>query len=148
MPHHLITERGALFVLWLGVTRDDALAVLSALEEAYHIHQRKLVYISRVPAGAPLPDRSTQVYLASRMSRVTEMCSTYHVIMEGEGFNVAAHRSLLLELFQLGRRRSTFFIHSSVDDVLARVSSLEHRCASHILAMAKAKGYLDLQFKP
>jgi hypothetical protein len=77
------------------------------------------------------------------MPGIVSVCSSYHVVLEGDGFAAAIKRGVLIGLFQLGWRRKTFFVHASVEEVARCVSPDERRLVSAILELAATRGLLS-----
>jgi hypothetical protein len=77
------------------------------------------------------------------MPGINSVCSSYHVVLEGDGFGAAIKRGILTGLFQLSWRRKTFFVHSSVSDVARNVGPDEQRAVSAILELAATSELLS-----
>ena len=142
MSCELITSRGAVFALWGQPTVADLERVWAALQAATDECGHPVVYIARIPVNSPPPDAAGRARLDEMMPRIGTVCSSYHVVLEGEGFGAAIKRGILLGLFQLGWRRKTFFVHASIDEVAASVPSELRRAVSHIVKSAEARGLL------
>jgi hypothetical protein len=142
MACEIISTRGALFALWGKPTPDDMDRVRAALQAAADACGHPVVYITRVPVNAPPPDAAARARLDELMPGIVSVCSSYHVVLEGDGFGAAVKRGILTGMFQLSWRRKTFFVHASVNDVARNVGLQEQRAVSTILALAASRGML------
>ncbi len=141
MACQVVTTRGAVFALWGKPSVADIDDVITAIEAAVEACGHQVIYVTRVPVNAPPPDAAARARLNEVMPKLTRHCSSYHVVLEGEGFGAAAKRGILTGLFQLWRRR-TFFVHADVREVSGSVSD-DCRLALHsLLAMAERRGLL------
>jgi len=143
MACQILTTRGAVFVLWGRPTAADMDDVQQAVEAAAASCGRPVVYVTRVPADAPPPCASARARLDELMPSFVKACSTYHVVLEGEGFGAAMKRAILTGLFQLTWRRKTFFVHADAKEV---APSLPEECrvaVAHLLATAERRGLLS-----
>lgn len=143
MACEIISTRGALFALWGKPTPDDMDRVRAALQGAADACGYPVVYITRVPVHAPPPDAAARARLSELMPGILSVCSSYHVVLEGDGFGAAVKRGILTGMFQLSWRRKTFFVHASVNDVARNVSPREQRAVSSILTLAADRGLLS-----
>ena len=139
----LIVDAGAVFALWGKPSLEDMDRVASALRQAVEKAGRPVTYIARVPADAPAPDANVRRHLDTLMPEIVDRCSTYHVVLEGDGFLVAMKRAVLLGLFQLRWRRGVFFVHSSVSELLHQIPQADLAAASHIVELARTAGLLQ-----
>lgn len=121
MSCEIVATKGAVFALWGKPTRIDVDRIEAQLRASAEEFGGPVVYITRVPVDAPAPDPEVRKYLNAAVPRVMQFCSTYHVVLEGDGFLAAMKRGIVTSLFQLGFRRGSFFVHSSVQDVKPRL---------------------------
>jgi len=122
MACDIISTRGALFALWGKPTVQDVDRVWAALHVAVEECGYPVVYIARLPRNSPPPDAATRARLDELMPNIVSVCSSYHVVLEGDGFGAAVKRGILTGLFQLSWRRKTFFVHASVSEVARNVN--------------------------
>ncbi len=101
-----------------------------------------VVYITRVPVEAPAPDPEVRKYLNAIMPRIMQSCSTYHVVLEGNGFLAAMKRGIVTSLFQLGFRGGSFFVHSSVLEIELRVDKKFRPNVVGVIELADRRGLL------
>lgn len=142
MACELVSAPGAVFALWGLPTVDDVDRVLLAIETAAQASGRPVVYVARIPAKAPPPDAATRSRIDTVMPRLMQVCSTYHVLLEGEGFAAAVKRGVLIGLFQLTWRRGTFFVHAVTTTLTRGLSTADARAVGEVLQMANARGLL------
>jgi hypothetical protein len=143
MSCEIVAVKGALFVLWGKPTRADMDRVEAALNDSVAKFGGPITCITRVPAAAPAPDAEARKHLNSLMPRVTQPCTTYHVLLEGDGFLAAMKRGILTSLFQLGFHKGSFFVHSSIKEVGLRVDKAVRVHVEDVLQLAKRGGLLD-----
>src|SRR3954467_2973305 len=143
MACELISTPGALFALWGKPTLADMDRVWTALQAAADEYGQPVVYITRVPRDAPPPDGAVRARLDELMPRIVSVCSSYHVVLEGDGFSAAIKRGILTGLFQLSWRRKTFFVHATVNEVARHVGPDEQGAVSALLALARTRGLLS-----
>lgn len=142
MACDIITAKGAVFAVWGHPTVRDIDEVMDALRSTASRWSSSVTYITRVPNDSPAPDPVVRRHLNSIMHDALHYCSSYHVVLEGEGFVAAFKRGVLVSLTQLTPRRGTFFVHSHVSEVVSCVSKLAQRNVVNVLQMAAAQGLL------
>jgi hypothetical protein len=143
MACEIVSTKGALFALWGRPTPEDIDRVWDALQVAADACGHPVVYITRLPVDSPPPDAATRARLDQLMPRISAVCSSYHVVLEGEGFGAAVKRGILTGLFQLSWRRKTFFVHAIVKDVARNVGLDQQRAVTAILELAASRGLLS-----
>jgi hypothetical protein len=142
MACELVSTRGAVFALWGRPTVRDIDLVLRAIQACADGSRHPVVFVARVPAGAPSPDAKARARLSELMPQLLASISTYHAVVEGDGFSVAMKRGILTGAFQLCWRRSTFFVHSKVEQVLTNVVLEQRENVTCLLTIAKERGFL------
>jgi hypothetical protein len=100
------------------------------------------VYITRVPVDAPPPEPDVRQRLNEIMPAMRASCSSYHVILEGEGFLSAIKRAIVASLMQVGWPRDTFFVHATPKGVAFKVSLEARRDVEVLLNLAEQQGLL------
>jgi hypothetical protein len=139
----VLSTPGAVFALWGRPTTPDLEQVLLAVQTAAEQCGHAVVYVTRVPTASPPPDAAARAALSELMPRLMKVCSTYHVVLEGDGFGAAVKRGILTGLFQLSWRRKTFFVHASVHEVARSVPPEDQPAVATLLKMAGARGLLS-----
>jgi hypothetical protein len=142
VPCEIISTRGALFALWGRPTVEDIDRVRAALQVAADECGHPVVYLTRLPPNSPPPDGAARARLDELMPGIGSVCSSYHVVLEGDGFGAALKRGILTGLFQLSWRRKTFFVHASVNDVARNVGPEQQAAVARILGLAAGRGLL------
>jgi hypothetical protein len=142
MACQLVTTRGAVFALWGKPEPADMEQVTIAMEAAAEACGHPVVYVTRVPVDAPPPDAPARARLNELMPRLVRACSTYHVVLEGEGFGAAVKRGILTGIFQLSWRRKTFFVHATASEVTRAVGSECRKAVHELLTAAERRGLL------
>jgi hypothetical protein len=143
MACEIISSKGALFALWGRPAPEDMDRVWAALQAAADACGHPVVYVTRVPVSAPPPDAATRARLDKLMPGIVTVCSSYHVVLEGDGFGAAVKRGILTGMFQLSWRRKTFFVHATVNEVAPNVGSEQRRAVAKILELAASRGLLS-----
>ena len=133
-----------MFALWGKPEVADMDRVKDAVEAAAAACGHPVLYVTRVPVTAPPPDAPARTRLDQVMPALLKACSTYHVVLEGEGFGAAMKRGILTGIFQLSWRRKTFFVHAKVHEVSASVGLTERPAVSRLLDAAQLRGLLDV----
>jgi hypothetical protein len=77
------------------------------------------------------------------MPSIVSICSSYHVVLEGDGFGAAVKRGILTGMFQLSWRRKTFFVHAHVTEVARNVGPEQQRALAALLRLATTRGLLS-----
>jgi hypothetical protein len=142
MSCEIVATQGAVFCVWGKPTRSDVDRVEAQLRASALEFGGPVTYITRVPAQAPAPDGDVRKYLNAAIPRIMASCSTYHVVLEGVGFVAAMKRGILTSLFQLGFRKGSFFVHSSVEEVRLRVAKAVRPNVDELLKVAAKKALL------
>ncbi len=132
-----------MFSVWGEPCIKDIDNGMLCLETVYEKSRVPVTYITRVPASAPAPDSKVRQYLYSKMPIVTQMCASYHVVLEGAGFLAAMKRGVLVSIFQISHRRNTFYVHSTVDDVIDKVAPERRAAVRSVLRRAASQGLLS-----
>ncbi len=143
MACELISTEGAVFALWGKPELADVERVKGEVEAAAAKCGHPVVYVTRVPLNAPAPDAQVRAQLDKHMPTMLKSCSTYHVVLEGEGFAAAMKRGILTGMFQLSWRRKTFFVHAKVAEVASSVPLPQRADLSKLLDAAQRRGMLD-----
>lgn len=142
MACDIISVEGAVFALWGKPTKADLDRVIDRVELIAQASGRPVVYITRVPRSAPPPEADVRQHLNSLMPRFVRACSSYHVLLEGDGFISAVKRAILVSLLQFGWRSGSFFVHNNEKGVAAKVERPVRPDVEAILALAATKGLL------
>jgi len=142
MACELITTPGAVFALWGEPELADIEKVRVTVEGAAAACGHSVVYVTRVPVDAPAPDAQFRAKLDQLLPVLLKVCSTYHVVLEGEGFAAAMKRGVLTGMFQLSWRRKTFFVHAKVSEVWGSVALEQRPAVDRLLDAARTRGML------
>ncbi len=142
MSCEIIATKGAVFSLWGKPQRADMDRIEAQIRTSVAEFGGPVVYITRVPVEAPAPDPEVRKYLNSIMPRIMQSCSTYHVVLEGNGFLAAMKRGIVTSLFQLGFRGGSFFVHSTVQEIEMRVDRRVRPNVAAVVELADRRGLL------
>lgn len=142
MACEVISTPGAVFALWGEPEVADIDKVRGAVENAAATCGHPVVYVTRVPVDAPAPSAPVRAKLDQAMPNLLKACSTYHVVLEGEGFAAAMKRGVLTGMFQLSWRRKTFFVHAKVTEVSDSVGLDLRPVVARLLEAARTRGML------
>jgi hypothetical protein len=142
MACEIIATRGAVFALWGEPELRDLERIKQEVESAAATCGHPVVYVTRVPVNAPAPNAQVRARLDQLMPSLVKVCSTYHVVLEGEGFAAAMKRAVLTSMFQLSWRRKTFFVHAKVSEVASSVGLEQQLAVARLLASAQMRGML------
>ncbi|HET9958043.1 MAG TPA: hypothetical protein VFQ61_26280 [Polyangiaceae bacterium] len=143
MACEIIATDRAVFALWGKPEKADFDRLLDTLQSVTLRTGTPPIYVTRVPGDDPAPSAEERAYLDRLMPKFVELCSTYHVILEGAGFMAALKRGVLVSLFQIRWRRGTFFVHAHSSEVPACLPLLQQqKAASELLRLARARGLL------
>lgn len=145
MACDILSTKGAVFALWGVPTVEDMDRVAQAIREAARQAGEPVLYVTRVPVGQPPPSAPVRRHLEALLPEIEPLFSSYHVVMEGGGFNAAMKRAVLLGLFQLSRRRRTFFVHSHVSEIASHIEPRRLPAFQHMVAIAGARGLLQAE---
>jgi hypothetical protein len=143
MACEIVSTRGAVFALWGKPAMTDFDRVKAALQVAADNHGQPVVYITRVPVKAPPPDTAARARLDELMPSIMGLCSSYHVVLEGDGFGAALKRGILTGMFQLNWRCKTFYVHANVNEVVGSVRPEHGGAVATILQVAGQRGLLS-----
>ena len=143
MACEIVESAGAVYALWGRPTQLDVARILERIRASVKRNAGPIIYVSRVPDGAPPPDAQVRRYLGELMPTIVECCSSYHVVLEGTGFMAAVKRGVLVSLFQIGQRRGPCFVHATCDDVVRHVGADKVATVTGLLNRARSQGLLD-----
>jgi hypothetical protein len=136
----VLRAKGAVFVVWGKPEVDDVGIVALAVESAVREYGAPIVYITRVPAGAPAPSGVVKDRVNEVLPRILSCCSSYHVVLEGEGFVAAFKRGALTNLLQPFWRKRMFFVHAACAGISATLLPHEIAPAEAVLGLAEKRG--------
>lgn len=142
MACELVSTKGAVFCVWGNPTCADMERVQQTLEAAAADCGHPVIYVTRVPVDAPPPDAKTRARLDQLMPAMLQLLTTYHVVLEGEGFGAAMKRGIMTGVFQLSWRRKTFFVHATTGEVAGSVAPPERAAVRAVLEAARVRGLL------
>lgn len=114
--------------------------LVAAVEAAARETEGPVVYITRVPEGSPAPEGEAKRRLGMLFPSLLAYCSSYHVVVDGEGFVAAFKRGVLTNLLQPFWRRRMFFVHSRCSDIKSKLLPQEVRAVDAVLDLARARG--------
>ncbi len=140
MSYQLAQTRGAVFVLWGDPEPADGPQVLKVVQKVAAENGGKVTYVTRVPPGAPSPSPAARKTLNKTLPELTALCSSYHVVLEGEGFLAAFKRGVILSFLQPVWKPRLFYVHATCGDVLRQVTTAELANASALMRTAEAAG--------
>ena len=143
MACELVTTVGAVFALWGEPELADIERVKTAVETVAAACRHPIIYVTRVPVDAPAPSAQVRERLDHEMPQLLKVCSTYHVVLEGDGFTAAMKRGVLTGMFQLSWRRKTFFVSAKVNEVANNVPPDQRPTVNRLLEAARMRGLLD-----
>ena len=142
MACETITTLGAVFATWGEPELADVERIKAAVEAAAAASGRPVIYVTRVPVDAPAPNAQVRARLDQAMPELLKLCSTYHAVLEGEGFGAAMKRGVLTGMFQMTWRRKTFFVHAKMSEVASDVPPEQRPVVTRLLETAKQRGLL------
>lgn len=143
MACEIVSCRGAVFVLWGVPSTEDVDRIVLSLRAAVEQAGEPVVFVTRVPIDQPAPSAEVRRYLNESMPALLALISSYHAVLEGDGFTAAVKRAVLLGLFQLTWRRGVFSVHSRVADVPSVHEPKQRAATQRLLELARARGLLD-----
>jgi hypothetical protein len=129
-------------VVWGAPQPIDIARVVQALHSAREEQGSPVLFLARVPAEAPAPDRNTRKHIDRALPAFLADCSSYHVVMEGEGFFAAIKRSVLTSSLQPIWRRRMFYVHAHCADVQAALTPAEQTACQQLFELAQKEGLL------
>lgn len=143
MACETIEHEGLFFALWGKPSKDDFDRILTGIRRVVEKTGKPTIYISRVPPGAPPPDAEVRRYVGQIMPEVLSSCSSFHVVLEGDGFVAALKRGVMLSIFQICRQRGTLFVHSTCEEVSRHIDEKKIASLNVLLRRARDLGMLD-----
>jgi hypothetical protein len=129
-------------VVWGAPLQPDIEQVVQAIHSARLEYGAPVLYIARVPKEAPAPDRNTRKLIDRALPEFLANCSSYHVVMEGEGFFAALKRSVLTSTLLPSWRRRMFYVHAHCSDVGPAVTAPEQTACRQLFELAQQQGLL------
>lgn len=124
MGCHVVVKGRAVLAEW-SVTDAPCLAdldrIMSAAARAHQEAGARVVFVSRVPSQAPVPDAAFRDAMNRKMSAFLEDITQFHAVMEGTGFVNTTKRAVVSTLYLATGRRKTFFVHDRLRGVISSV---------------------------
>ena len=142
MSCEILSVDGAVFVLWGKPSKADLDRVVERVERVASDAGSPIVFIARIPEGAPAPEGEARAHMNALMPRFIKVCSSYHAVLEGRGFVSAVKRAILAGLSQFGFRNGTFVVHDSEKSVPSKVERSLRPRAEALLSLARTRGLL------
>jgi hypothetical protein len=143
MACEIISCEAGVFALWgKETTRADVDRVLDRLRLVADASGRRVTYVSRVPSDAAPPEADVRAHVNANMPLCVSLCSSYHVVLEGNGFINAMKRAVLAGLFQVSWRKGTFHVHSVAKEVIFKLGREEKAVGEKLLQLADSRGLL------
>jgi len=139
----IVTSEAAVFALWGKPHKVDIDDVFGRVQAAARSSGRPIVFVARIPVEAPPPEPDVRRHLNELMPAFREVCASYHVILEGDGFLSAIKRSMLAQLMQLGWPRDTFFVHASPREIPFKAPRAVRSTAESLLRVVERHGLLS-----
>ena len=143
MACEFINGDGVVFCVWGTPTKNDMDQILQNLRTSAAKVSGPAVYVARVPSDAPAPDARARAHLNALMPEIAPLFQSCHIVLEGDGFMAAMKRGVLVSLFQIGKRRSIYYVHSNVNDILPKISPDRLPAARSVLRRAQSSGLLS-----
>lgn len=128
-----------LFVRWQSrCDVADVERITEAIESAYETVGTGLVYIASIPVGVPPPEHDARAAMRLGAEHASGLCSSVHVVIEGQGLRRAIIRSVSAGL--LLATRASFSIHTDAEEALHAASQSIPFEFRQVLAAAREKG--------
>jgi hypothetical protein len=140
MACQIVRVNGAVFCVWGKPELSDVDQVLGAIHSASREARAPIVYVTRVPPGAPAPEGATRKRLDEILPTLIGHLRSYHVVLEGEGFVSAFKRGVLTSLLQPFWRKRMFFVHATCADVCSKLAPDELEAVDNVLKLAQIHG--------
>lgn len=145
MTCDIVRVRGGVFSLWGTPELPDVALVLREAAQAREESGGPILYVTRVPEAAPAPERDVRREIDRSLPKLIKSCTSYHVVLEGDGFVAAFKRGVLTSMLQPFWRKRTFFVHANCLAVLGSLSPAEIPVYEELLRVAGARGLLHGQ---
>lgn len=144
MSCEILSSEGAVFVVWGKVTtKQDIDRVFDRIKLIYETTGERVLYVTRVPPDAQPPEADARAHLDKLLPTAIEMCTSYHVVLEGTGFIAGMKRAVLAGLFQISWRKGMFFVHSVPKELIFKLDRAQRPVGEKILQLAEARGLLQ-----
>lgn len=143
MPCLIVKTEGAVFAVWGKPETADVGRVLEELKQASAEAGKPVLYVTRVPVDAPAPEPEVRKHLNGLMPTIVKYCSSYHVVLEGQGFVAAMKRGVLTSLLQPLWKRRVFHVHATPSGIYGSLTFNEREIATRLLEAANARGCLS-----
>jgi hypothetical protein len=143
MAAEFMNGDGVVFCVWGTPTKSDFDQLLQQMRVSSAKVSGGVVYVARVPTNAPAPDAHARAYLNSLMPTIVPLFCSCHVVVEGDGFLAAMKRGILVSLFNIGKQRNMYFVHSNTAEVVSKVPNERKPAVTLILRQAEASGLLS-----
>lgn len=142
MTCDIVRIRGGVFSLWGTPELSDVALLMREVAQAREESGGPILYLTRVPEAAPAPERDVRLEIDRNLPALIASCSSYHVVLEGDGFVVAFKRGVLTSMLQPFWRKRTFFVHASCVAVRGSLAPAELPAYEELLRVAGARGLL------
>jgi hypothetical protein len=112
----MMEHKRVFFILW-GKPEKEDMKPFAERMRVLHEKVGPFVFVARVPAGAEAPGEAERKEITRIIREFGPAWASYHAVMEGTGFAVAAKRAVLASLFLMSTHRGKFHVHSRIQDV-------------------------------
>ncbi len=102
-----------------------------------------VIFVARVPAHAEPPEQHVREAIAQLLESFTDLCLSYHAVIEGSGFSAASKRMALSAIFMMTGRRKRYYVHSRCDDVPLALPLEQRTEVTRALRLFRVRGMLE-----
>ncbi len=142
MACEIVSSWRVVLVVWGKPELRDLKAIEREVKMVYEAFG-PVIFIARVPPHAEAPEQHVREAIAQLLERFTEMCLSYHTVLEGSGFAVAAKRMVLSTIIMMTGRRNRYHVHSRCEEAALAVPAARRAEALRALRLFRVRGLLE-----
>lgn len=134
---------GRVFIVrWIGgLTPADLPSILRDIVNARRTQGEGIIYVTAIPEDAAVPTSEQREALKEFVEKLTEHCTEYHTIFEGNSIKHSIQRTVISGVMMVLQRNT--FVHRTVEEALKKIASRNPGVdASALLVQARLRGLI------
>jgi hypothetical protein len=140
MPYRSGRFGNVFYVAWQSAPLTEELSAIEAeVALAVKATGHKLLYLTIVPATAPVPSTEQRKALDAFALRMRELVEHAFLVLEGEGFRASIQRSVIIGL-TMWKERGYTTICRNVENALTRMAEHGEESRNALVAGAREQG--------
>lgn len=104
-------------IRWITPESSDGEAIYSEVSHLSKQTGQKLIYVAVAPVDSPPPPDELRKIMAGNVEKMTQWCSSIHLVFEGKGFTQSMKRTAFASIVLISGNRGKMFVHEDIASV-------------------------------